>query len=84
MSVPTDTDRMSDRERHCFAKQLEAVFTLDDPDLGDYWKEQGLLARHERLIAPEVHLDAPRKRKTAKPKCAECGSTDHTNAACLL
>ena len=60
----TDTDRMSDRERLCFAKQLEAAFDLDDADLAEYWKDQGLQARQERLISVEVTIDAtPRKRK---------------------
>jgi hypothetical protein len=48
-----NAEKMSQRERVCFARQLEAALDNDDPGLADYWKQKGLQARQERLF-PDV------------------------------
>lgn len=88
MSVLLSEPRMSDREKVCARKWMEAALDKEDPDLATYWQNKGLEARLERLAGedsqpiPEPPIPAPKKPK--KAACDLCGATTCTNSACLI
>lgn len=59
-------ERMTDRERLCYAKWLEAAIDLEDPALAAYWQAQGLEARRERLFfhTPSMQAETPKRRRS--------------------
>jgi hypothetical protein len=50
--------RMSDREKVCATKWLDAALA-GDADLADYWKEKGLEARVARIAPGEAMPEPP-------------------------
>jgi hypothetical protein len=78
MSYLLSDKRMSDRERVCAAKWLDAAIDREDAALAEYWRDEGLAAREARLNGhPEP------RRRTSAPTCPGCGTVSCTGT-CLL
>lgn len=53
---------MSEREQHCAAKWTEALIDLEDTDLAEYWRDEGLKAKEIRLF-PVVSLMSDKAKR---------------------
>jgi hypothetical protein len=87
----TSDPRMSDREKVCAEKWLKAAIDDNDPDLADYWKEQGMIARQDRLRGDGEDIPEPPIPEYKKVKhdplpvpCDVCRKVKCKNYACLL
>lgn len=67
-----DLERMSAREHECFEAMMDAAFGEDEPDTEtvDYWRDEGLKAKTERLFAEPVVIEPPRRRRRRKVETA--------------
>lgn len=81
---------MSEREKMCATKWIEAAIDKADPDLATYWQEQGLEARLARIAPGEVMAEPPipeykpSKEKPLPVPCDLCKSIKCRNSSCLL
>jgi len=88
VSILLSDPRMSQREKDCAEKWLEASLRDDNAEQTAYWRERMMAARTARLMEggepiPEPPVVLPKSHKP-KPTCPDCGSTTCTNSACLL